>query len=151
MYSVTSRRSFEMIKIVYDKILDFCGKNDIPCVIVGAKTDLQFRYVYCIGSCTAIRLAPSVASSKPFILTVRIADKFSRTRAKNLPNPTRPHGWKPVQRTTSTSVRIHPPSFTLRTLKRFLGKVFELCLAEIEKRSPHSQTDQPEASKCVVM
>lgn len=45
VYSVTSRRSFEMIKIVYDKILDFCGKNDIPCVIVGAKTDLQNRYV----------------------------------------------------------------------------------------------------------
>jgi Ras family protein len=43
VYSVTSRRSFDMIKIVYDKIVDFCGKNDIPCVIVGAKTDLQSR------------------------------------------------------------------------------------------------------------
>lgn len=35
-----------MIQIVYDKIVDFCGMNDIPCVIVGSKIDLQARYVY---------------------------------------------------------------------------------------------------------
>jgi len=45
VYSVASRRSFDMIQIVYDKIADFCGKNDIPCVIVGSKSDLQSRYV----------------------------------------------------------------------------------------------------------
>ena len=26
-----------MIQIVYDKIVDFCGVGDIPCVIVGSK------------------------------------------------------------------------------------------------------------------
>ena len=34
-----------MIQIVYDKIISYCGTNDIPCVIVGSKTDLQKRYV----------------------------------------------------------------------------------------------------------
>jgi Ras homolog enriched in brain len=43
VYSVTSRNSFDMIQIVYDKIVDFCGVNEIPCVIVGSKTDLQQR------------------------------------------------------------------------------------------------------------
>ena len=45
VYSVTSRNSFDMIQIVYDKIVDFHGKNEIPCVIVGSKIDLQSRYV----------------------------------------------------------------------------------------------------------
>jgi Ras family protein len=30
-----------MIQIVYDKIIDFCGVDEIPCVIVGSKDDLQ--------------------------------------------------------------------------------------------------------------
>lgn len=102
-----------MIKIVYDKILDFCGKNDIPCVIVGAKTDLQSRYVYCVRCCTALRLASSTPLSKPFILIVQIADRFNPTKVKNLPNPTRPRGWKPVQRATSTLVRTHQPLLIL--------------------------------------
>ncbi len=40
VYSVTSRSTFDMIQIVYDKIVDFCGVTDIPCVIVGTKVDL---------------------------------------------------------------------------------------------------------------
>ena len=58
---------------------------------------------------------------------------------------------------TSAKNNVNVGTYTLlnavRTshLKRLLGRVFELCLAEIEKRSPHSQTDQPEASRCVVM
>ncbi|KAF8450465.1 small GTPase superfamily [Boletus edulis BED1] len=107
VYSVTSRRSFEMVKIVYDKILDFCGKNDIPCVLVGAKTDLQ-------SSPTSRQVQPN--EGEEFAKSNKAA--WVETSAKNNVN---------------------------------VGKVFELCLAEIEKRSPHSQTDQPEASKCVVM
>ncbi|KAG6855149.1 hypothetical protein C0991_006078 [Blastosporella zonata] len=41
VYSVASRKSFDMIQVIYDKIIDFCGVMDIPCVIVGAKVDLQ--------------------------------------------------------------------------------------------------------------
>lgn len=32
-----------MIQIVYDKIIDFCGVANIPCVIVGSKVDLDSR------------------------------------------------------------------------------------------------------------
>ena len=45
VYSVTSKKSFDMVQVVYDKIINFCGMNQIPCVIVGSKTDLQKRYV----------------------------------------------------------------------------------------------------------
>ncbi|KAF9055116.1 hypothetical protein BDZ89DRAFT_6700 [Hymenopellis radicata] len=45
VYSVTSRSSFEMIQVIYDKIVDFCGVTDIPCVIVGSKVDLKMRQV----------------------------------------------------------------------------------------------------------
>ncbi|KAK7441827.1 GTP-binding protein [Stygiomarasmius scandens] len=40
VYSIVSRTSFEMIQIIYDKIVDFSGVVDIPCVIVGSKSDL---------------------------------------------------------------------------------------------------------------
>jgi len=45
VYSVTSRKSFEMVRIIYDKIIEFSGQNTIPCVMVGAKMDLQQRQV----------------------------------------------------------------------------------------------------------
>ncbi|KAJ2931678.1 hypothetical protein H1R20_g5409, partial [Candolleomyces eurysporus] len=45
VYSITSQASFEMIQIIYDKIVDFCGVKEIPCVIVGSKMDLQDKYV----------------------------------------------------------------------------------------------------------
>jgi Ras family protein len=54
VYSVTSRKSFEMVQIVYDKIVNFCGMGSIPCVIVGAKNDLQSR---CVSSARQARVA----------------------------------------------------------------------------------------------
>lgn len=104
VYSVTSRRSFDMIKIIYDKIVDFCGKNDIPCVIVGAKTDLQ----------ASRQVAPNEGEE----LAKLNKAAWVETSAKNNVN---------------------------------VGKVFELCLAEIEKRSPSSKTDQPETGRCLIM
>ncbi|KAI0959667.1 hypothetical protein AcW1_004430 [Taiwanofungus camphoratus] len=41
VYSVASRKSFDMVRVIYDKIAEFSGINQIPCVIVGAKSDLQ--------------------------------------------------------------------------------------------------------------
>ncbi|KAH6914947.1 rheb small monomeric GTPase RhbA [Coprinopsis sp. MPI-PUGE-AT-0042] len=41
VYSITSRRSFEMVQIIYDKVADFRGVRHIPCVIVGSKSDLD--------------------------------------------------------------------------------------------------------------
>jgi len=40
VYSINSRQSFEMVKTVHDKILDFGGMEKVPCVIVGQKCDL---------------------------------------------------------------------------------------------------------------
>ncbi|ESK90339.1 rheb small monomeric gtpase [Moniliophthora roreri MCA 2997] len=41
VYSIASRISFEMIQIIYDKIIDFTGLTEVPCVVVGAKSDLE--------------------------------------------------------------------------------------------------------------
>ncbi|KAL4241987.1 P-loop containing nucleoside triphosphate hydrolase [Abortiporus biennis] len=102
VYSVASRKSFEMIQVVYDKILNFGGLSEIPCVIVASKTDLQQRQV-----------APAEGQS----LAESNHAAYVETSAK-----------------TNTNV----------------SKVFELCLGEIEKRSPNSKTEPP-TMKCVIM
>lgn len=58
VYSVASRKSFDMVQIVYDKIINFCGLNQIPCVIVGSKTDLSTRYVPGLRACVGWRETP---------------------------------------------------------------------------------------------
>ncbi|KAA1466454.1 hypothetical protein DENSPDRAFT_856137 [Dentipellis sp. KUC8613] len=102
VYSVTSRNSFDMIQIVYDKIVNFCGINEIPCVIVGAKTDLQQRQV-----------AP--AEGEALAKTINAA--WIETSSKNNVN---------------------------------VAKVFELCLAEIERHSPTNKAE-PQVNKCIIM
>lgn len=102
VYSVTSRNSFNMIQTVYDKIVNFCGLPSIPCVIVGAKTDLQNRQVQ-----------PDEGEN----LAKENHAAWVETSAKNNVN---------------------------------VGKVFELCLAEIEKRTPANQTEPP-TSRCIIM
>jgi len=101
VYSVTSRKSFDMIQIVYDKITEFCGVDEIPCVIVGSKIDLNRQITTLEGA----KLAESNKAS------------HVETSAKDNIN---------------------------------VGKVFELCLAEIEKRSPTSKPE-PEPSNCLIM
>ncbi|CAG8493280.1 2197_t:CDS:10 [Cetraspora pellucida] len=43
VYSITSRQSFEMVKIIRDKILNFTGRESVPIVLVGNKTDLHLQ------------------------------------------------------------------------------------------------------------
>ncbi|CAO0797629.1 unnamed protein product [Mucor circinelloides] len=43
VYSISSRSSFDMVKIIRDKILDFTGLESVPCVIVGNKSDLNIQ------------------------------------------------------------------------------------------------------------
>ncbi|CAG8596740.1 11353_t:CDS:2 [Ambispora gerdemannii] len=43
VYSVTSRQSFEMMKIIRDKILAYAGTEWVPMVLVGNKTDLHMQ------------------------------------------------------------------------------------------------------------
>jgi len=103
VYSVTSRNSFDMIQIVHDKISNFSGMTDIPCVIVGSKCDLeQSRQV---DTTEGMELAKTNKAA------------WVETSAKNNLN---------------------------------VNKVFELCLAEIEKRAPHN-TSEPPAGRCIVM
>ncbi|KAH8341146.1 hypothetical protein KR074_002360 [Drosophila pseudoananassae] len=41
VYSITSKKSFEVIQIIYEKLLDVMGKKYVPVVLVGNKTDLH--------------------------------------------------------------------------------------------------------------
>ncbi|RIA96063.1 small GTPase superfamily [Glomus cerebriforme] len=43
VYSVTSKQSFEMVKIIRDKILTYTGTEAVPMVLVGNKTDLHMQ------------------------------------------------------------------------------------------------------------
>jgi Ras family protein len=45
VYSITSPKSFEIIQIIYDKLLDMTGKVYVPVVLVGNKKDLQMDRV----------------------------------------------------------------------------------------------------------
>ncbi|OSC98977.1 hypothetical protein PYCCODRAFT_1519073 [Trametes coccinea BRFM310] len=108
VYSVTNRKSFDMVRIVYDKIVNFCGMNSIPCVVVGSKIDLQNR---------ALLFCRQVDGDEGERLAKDLGAAFVETSAKNNVN---------------------------------VSKVFELCLAEIEKRQPNNK-QEPQASKCIIM
>ncbi|KAJ7912335.1 small GTPase superfamily [Mycena leptocephala] len=43
VYSITSRASFDMIQVIYDKIVNYSGLPGIAAVIVGSKADLHMR------------------------------------------------------------------------------------------------------------
>lgn len=42
-YSVTNRSTFDMINVIYDKILNYSGADSVPAVVVGNKSDLQLQ------------------------------------------------------------------------------------------------------------
>ncbi|KAK5073689.1 GTP-binding protein [Lithohypha guttulata] len=41
VYSVASQQSFEMIKVIHEKILNHLGADSVPIMIVGNKSDVQ--------------------------------------------------------------------------------------------------------------
>ncbi|KAH8550586.1 ferrous iron transporter B [Umbelopsis sp. PMI_123] len=43
VYSITSKSSFDMIKIIRDKILNYTGMDNVPCIIAGNKSDLNIQ------------------------------------------------------------------------------------------------------------
>ncbi|KAG6908805.1 hypothetical protein DXG01_003252 [Tephrocybe rancida] len=92
-----------MIQIVYDKIVDFCGVTDIPCVIVGSKSDLSQNR--------------QVQYNEGQNLGKQLKTAWLETSAKENYN---------------------------------VGKVFEDCLAEIERKASPNQAE-PQVSRCVVM
>ncbi|KZT33740.1 hypothetical protein SISSUDRAFT_1132366 [Sistotremastrum suecicum HHB10207 ss-3] len=106
VYSVASRNSLEMVKIVYDKIIDFCGRASVPCVVVGAKLDLP---------------------NSSHVRQVATADAESLAKELNA-------AWIETSAKLNTNV----------------SKVFELCLAEIEKSTGKGQSE-PKPSTCLLM
>jgi len=103
VYSITSKNSFNMIQVVHDKIIDFCGVSKIPCVIVGAKSDLYMS---------------RQVDAKDGEKLAKVNDcAWIETSAKNDVN---------------------------------VGKVFELCLQEIEKMTAPHQAEPP-TKTCVLM
>jgi len=103
VYSITSRNSFNMIQVVHDKIVDFCGVTKIPCVIVGSKCDLG-----------AARQVDS-----------RDGEELAKTNDC---------AW--IETSAKDNINV--------------GKVFELCLQEIEKNTAPNQADPPSKS-CILM
>lgn len=45
VFSVTSEKSFEVIQVIHDKLLDLTGQNRVPLVLVGNKNDLHMERV----------------------------------------------------------------------------------------------------------
>ncbi|KAG5865045.1 hypothetical protein JTB14_011999 [Gonioctena quinquepunctata] len=43
VYSITSAKSFDVVKTIYEKLLDITGKENVPVVLVGNKTDLHME------------------------------------------------------------------------------------------------------------
>ncbi|XP_014662887.1 PREDICTED: GTP-binding protein Rheb homolog isoform X1 [Priapulus caudatus] len=43
VYAITSNKSFEVVKVIHDKLLDMTGKVNLPVVLVGNKTDLHLE------------------------------------------------------------------------------------------------------------
>lgn len=43
VYSITSIKSFDVIKSIHEKLLDITGKENVPLVLVGNKTDLHLE------------------------------------------------------------------------------------------------------------
>jgi len=41
VYSIDSTKSFEIVRIIYDKIMDMVGNPNVPVVLVGNKSDLH--------------------------------------------------------------------------------------------------------------
>jgi RAS family protein, putative len=45
VYSINNVKSFDVIKIIYDKLLDMTGKVQVPIILVGNKLDLNSERV----------------------------------------------------------------------------------------------------------
>lgn len=43
VYSITSSRSFEIVKTIYQRLLDMTGKVHVPIILVGNKVDLHME------------------------------------------------------------------------------------------------------------
>ncbi|KAJ7913977.1 small GTPase superfamily [Mycena leptocephala] len=107
VYSIASRASFNMIQVIYDKILNYSGLEEIAAIVVGSKADLN--------------MSRQVDSKDGQELAQR--NKTAWIEASALRNEN-------------------------------VAKVFELCLAEIEKGSAYGNAPpapRARGMRCVIM
>jgi len=45
VYSINSMKSFDVVKVIYEKLLDLTGNANLPILLVGNKNDLQMERV----------------------------------------------------------------------------------------------------------
>ncbi|CAG0892579.1 unnamed protein product [Darwinula stevensoni] len=45
VYSTTSAKSYEVVQVIYEKLIDMTGKASVPIALVGNKTDLHLERV----------------------------------------------------------------------------------------------------------
>ncbi|CAG0914794.1 unnamed protein product [Notodromas monacha] len=45
VYSIASSKSFDVVQVIYDKLLDMTGKVSVPIILVGNKNDLEMQRV----------------------------------------------------------------------------------------------------------
>jgi len=43
VYAINSKKSFETVQVIHDKILDMTGRDAVPLILVGNKTDLHME------------------------------------------------------------------------------------------------------------
>lgn len=131
VYSVASRKSFDMVQVVYEKIINFCGLNEIPCVIVGSKSDLANR---CVRGSAQLSCMTASSSAFPAV------NSTPHPRPRQVPPQ---EGEKLAQEKHAAWVE------TSAKTNSNVNRVFELCLEQIEKSLPSSKAEPP-ASKCTI-
>ncbi|KAG8573346.1 hypothetical protein GDO81_012367 [Engystomops pustulosus] len=65
VYSVTSIKSFEVIKVIHEKLLDMVGKVQVPIMLVGNKKDLHMeRFVVTSGFYNVLEISTFIQKWK---------------------------------------------------------------------------------------
>ncbi|KAK7044387.1 ras-domain-containing protein [Favolaschia claudopus] len=107
VYAIDSRISFEMVQVIYDKIISYSGQpvGEVPAIIVGTKADL------------AMAMRRQVDSKEGEALAQQNKTAWIETSALRNEN---------------------------------VGRVFELCLEEIEKANKPPTPTTNKGSRCVV-
>uniref|UniRef100_A0A8C1GXI5 GTP-binding protein Rheb n=1 Tax=Cyprinus carpio TaxID=7962 RepID=A0A8C1GXI5_CYPCA len=54
VYSVTSMKSFEVVQVLHDKLLDMVGKIQVPTVLVGNKKDLHMERTFILQTAVEV-------------------------------------------------------------------------------------------------
>uniref|UniRef100_A0A8C1GZX3 GTP-binding protein Rheb n=1 Tax=Cyprinus carpio TaxID=7962 RepID=A0A8C1GZX3_CYPCA len=73
VYSVTSMKSFEVVQVLHDKLLDMVGKIQVPTVLVGNKKDLHMEREHFLESVHHINMT-AVEVFKRIILEMEKVD-----------------------------------------------------------------------------